>query len=135
MTKRGARKIHGRTDVKRDSGSLETKLPADGSGRSAMDESYTQVSRGEYHRVGVVSERPQAGRPALLIEFLFRLFEPGRKLEPGDMEKAMAIARALMERGYSVCFQDDGWISCERPVDGERVRYETEYLARLVKGL
>jgi hypothetical protein len=119
----------------REDRNMGARGPAGAAGPSVPEESYALVARGQNYRVGVVAERPLAGPPAHSMEFLLRLFETGQKLEPGEMEKAMAIVSELMDNGYSVCFQDDGWVCCEKPVDGERIRDEAGFLAGLVEGL
>ncbi len=107
---------------------------ADAAGPSVPEQTYARVASGQNYRVGIISERPEAGPPAISIEFLLRLFEVGQKLEPGRMETAMAISRTLMAHGYSVYFQDDGWVSCERPAGGMDAAVEARLLRDIVGG-
>ena len=124
MSRRAGGKLRVMDEGNGDDRNMEARGPAATAGPSVPEESYAQVARGQNYRIGLVAERPSAGPPVHSIEFLLRLFETWRKLEPGEMETAMAIARELIAHGYSVYFQDDGWVCCEKPIDGEDIRDE-----------
>jgi hypothetical protein len=97
-------------------------------------ESYRLLARGEDFRVGISKERPVEGPLVTSMEFLVRLFRTGKLLEPGDMERASELVNRLTGRGYSVYFQEDGWISCEKTVGNADVEGEACYLHGLLEG-
>jgi len=87
---------------------------------ASEDESYRSLLRDGDFRVGVLRERPQEGPVVMSMELLVRLFRTGMELGPNDMEMALELVRRLTGMGYSIFFQGDGWVSCEKPVgDGD----------------
>ena len=107
----------------------------EGKADAAVTETYRLLASGEGFRAGVATEVP-ADMPADMpaeasIEVVVRLFRTGKRLERAEMDRAMALVRELMDRGYSVYFQDDGWIACERPVGDT----DAEAEARRIQGL
>jgi len=97
------------------------------------EESYRLLARSDGFRVGLSQERGGERTVETTIEVLVRLFWTGKKLQPGDMERAAAVVRALLDRGYSVYFQEDGWIACERPAGDVNPAEETLSIQRLLE--
>ncbi len=110
--------------------------PSDGIGVSmeeeacvAEEESYRLLASGEGFRMGVLTERRLDATTGAAFEVLVRLFRTGARLDGAEMDRATALVRALVGRGYSVSFQDDGWVACERRAG------DAEAEARWVQGL
>jgi hypothetical protein len=82
-----------------------------------QEDSYRLLMKGDGFRVGLTVGPGMDGPPSATVEFLFRLFRSGRRLHPQEMERATELVRRLTLMGYDVFFQEDGWISCEKPVD------------------
>ena len=74
--------------------------------RAVEDETQRLLSSGEGFRVDGSTERPAEGPPVTTIAVLIRLFRTGRRLQTGQMDRAMALVRELMDRGHPVNFQE-----------------------------
>ena len=106
----------------------------EGEADAAGTESYRLLASGEGFRAGVATERPADTPAEASIEVVVRLFRTGRRLERDEMDRAMALVRELMDLGYSVYFQEDGWIACERPVRDSDAEAEARRIQGLVVG-
>jgi hypothetical protein len=96
--------------------------------------SYRLLAKGEDYRVGVTAERPAQGPLVNSIEFLVRLFRTGMRIGPVEVELALALVKKLAGMGYSIYFQEDGWILCEKPVDDADAAAEALRLQGLLGG-
>jgi hypothetical protein len=105
----------------------------EGQGTSG-EESYRLLMRCEGFRVGVLRERREEGPDVMSVELLVRLFRTGTRLGPDDMELALGLVKSLTGMGYSICFQGDGWVSCERPVGDADIEAEARLLRDLLEG-
>jgi len=98
------------------------------------DETYRLLAKGEGFRIGLATGPGGARPPTCTIEFLVRLFPTGGRIRPDDVERALELVRKLDGMGYSVWFQEDGWISCEKQVGDAGPEQEARRLQAIVQG-
>ena len=80
------------------------------------EESYRLLAQGDGYRIGLATEPGPDAPPSTSIEFLMRFFRRGQRLGAADMERASGLMARLTAMGYSVYFQEEGWVSCEKPI-------------------
>lgn len=98
------------------------------------DETYRLLAKGDGFRIGLATGLGGAEPPSDTIEFLVRLFPTGTTIRPEDVERALDLVRKLDRMGYSVCFQEDGWISCEKPMGDAGPDDEARHLQSIMQG-
>jgi len=96
------------------------------------EETYRLLAKGESFRIGLATRTGEADPPSTSIEFLVRLFRTGKRLGLDDVNRALELVNGLADMGYTVFFQEDGWISCERPVGEADAGAETQRLRTLL---
>jgi hypothetical protein len=102
--------------------------------RSANGESFQTVMRDEDFRAGIIATL-QAGRPPLVsIELLLRIFESFSAVDAASLEKATRILRRLIEEGYMVAHEDDGWFCCRKLIKSEETMAECDSLHEILDG-
>jgi hypothetical protein len=101
-------------------------------GLKEVEETYRLLAKGEGFRIGLATTQAEARPPTATMEFLVRLFRTGQMIRPEDMEKASELVKGLAGMGYSIFFQEDGWISCEKPVGDARAETEARHLQTLM---
>ena len=99
-----------------------------------QEETYRLLMQGDGFRIGLVVGHSIAAPPSATIEFLVRLFPTGDRLNPHEMERATELVRRLTRMGYQVYFQEDGWVSCEKPIGEAQADAETRFLQDLLMG-
>jgi hypothetical protein len=98
-----------------------------------VEESYRLLAQGDGFRIGLATEAGPDAPPSISIEFLMRLFRWGQRLGPADMERASGLVAKLTAMGYSVSFQEEGWVSCEKPIREADAEAEARSLRELLK--
>ena len=101
---------------------------------SEGEETYRLLEKGEGFRIGLATRQDVAEPPSTALEFLVRLFCTGQRIGPEDMERASGLVKGLAGMGYTIFFQDDGWISCERPVGALEAGEQARQLQSLLRG-
>ena len=99
-----------------------------------QDATYELLAPGDDFRIGLAVEPATGAPPSATIELLVRLFRTGEELTSEGMDRASALVGRLSALGYSVWFQDDGWVSCERPAGGTDAAVEARLLRDIVGG-
>lgn len=100
---------------------------------SEREESYRLLLKGEGFRIGLATGPGEAEAPSTTIELLVRLFWTGKRLGPDDMKRASGLVNELDCMGYPIFFQEDGWISCEKPVPEDGAGNEAERIRALLE--
>jgi hypothetical protein len=101
--------------------------------RSRPRESYRNFKRGEDHRIGVIVDLSQGGIPRFVIELTICVLGNRTHLDMTLLRRAGTISKVLVERGYALSHQDDGWILCERTLERDDVEDELLFLDRLIE--
>ena len=105
-----------------------------GEALSEGEETYRLLVKGEGFRIGLATRPCEAEPPSTTIEFLVRLFWIGERLGPDDIKRASELVKGLTGMGYSIFFQEDGWISCEKAVGEAGAGAEAQHLQGLLGG-
>lgn len=85
-------------------------------------------------RIGVSARLATGGVVRYTLEALISVLHRGGSLEFASSERALWLARAMEERGYTLTHNDDGWIVCELQVERDQVEPECNYIQDLLGG-
>jgi hypothetical protein len=94
-------------------------------------EAYHSVSSGGGSRLGVVVSVSPDGCCTYMIELLVNALADRGELQVSDMERAAGLSKRLKGLGYSMCHEEDGWLSFERVLQ----RGEVEEQCRVLTGV
>jgi hypothetical protein len=96
------------------------------------DEGYQVMARGDGFKIGLVARIDQAHKISYSVEFMIRVLEHGHKIDPPHIEKILRITEELIERGYTLTSQDDGWIYAECNITLDNIDNEKVSLMALL---
>ncbi len=114
--------------IKIDLKSLESKA------RLAISkEAYQQLDHTNDYRVGISVILSDDGEISNLIELVYCVFKKNAKVNISKLNVVLEISKVLMEKGYLIFHQDDGWIICEKAVKSEEIDNEYEFLKNLMQ--
>ncbi len=109
---------------------IDVRELAEDARRSGDGESYRIVVRTPALRIGVGARG--RSRPAYFVEVTLDPFPHRPRVDPARLEDAVAGARRLAARGYSLTCQDDGRVSGERAVGPRVLDREVDAVRSLV---
>lgn len=110
-----------------DLGSLARRAKASGDG-----EAYASVAKGPGYRLGVGARASRGREAAFFVEVVLDPFPDRPRLEPGRLREQATIGERLRSRGYDLCCDDAGVITCERALDRTDPEGELREVARLL---
>jgi len=89
-------------------------------------ESYRLVERNKSYRIGVGVELAPSGQPLFFVEIIIRLFADVSKPELDYLEKPLLFLKELKTRGYSLSYQDDSSIACQKAIRPDDIDTECQ---------
>ena len=101
--------------------------------RSGDGEAYVALARDVGSRYGVGARYASDGKREFFIEVVLDPFPHRPEVDPSDLAGQSARAARLRRRGYSLCCDDAGFITCERTVDRDSVQTELRAVRRLTR--
>ena len=100
--------------------------------RADNHEAYRIISQGDNFRLGISITISEEDKMVSTIEFIFSILKYHSEVEKKSLEKALKFSDTMINRGYSLFHQDDGWIICEKRLDKHEIRDEIEFMKNLV---
>ena len=100
-----------------------------------QEETYRLLVQGNGFRIGLTIGPGISVPPSITIELLIRLFQTGNRLGPNEMDRATKLVRSLTSMGNLIFFHEDGWVSCEKPVDDVDIEMEVQDFQYLLEQL
>jgi hypothetical protein len=95
-------------------------------------EGYFVIARGDGFKIGLVARIEQEHEISYSVEFLVRVLERNHTIDSPHIEKVMKITEELIERGYTLTSQDDGWIYAECNIIPDSIDNEKGFLLSLL---
>lgn len=95
-------------------------------------EGYLVLVKGDGFRIGLIARIDQANDIYHSIEFLVRVLEQNHPINPHHIEKFKILTEELIDRGYILTSQDDGWIYAESIINVDSIDDEKGFVLALL---
>jgi hypothetical protein len=96
-------------------------------------EAYKQLEKNEIFRVGVGARANSLEEPPFFIEVNIKLSKESGEVDLLKLSKALKCLKSLQAKGYSLTYQDDTCISCEKTKNPENIAEEYNEVITLLK--
>lgn len=83
---------------------------------SRDQEAYKLLEKTTSYRIGVGARTDPQNPPSFFIEVIVRLSTENDDVNLTRLEKNLHLLKALQMRGYSLTYQDDNSITCEKTI-------------------
>ena len=80
---------------------------------SVEKEAYIQWERTSTYRIGVGAKANPPTLPSFFVEVIISLSTDNRQVDLQRLENTLACLKSLKARGYTLTYEDGGFISCE----------------------
>lgn len=100
--------------------------------KSHHKEAYTLLDRNLTFRIGVGARADSSNAPTFFMEIIISLCPNSAEADLQNLEKTLEILKALRARKYSLIFQDDNRISCEKTLPKQSIPKEYEAVKSLM---
>jgi hypothetical protein len=91
---------------------------------SGNKEAYRLLEKTVCCRIGMGARADVPAPPSLFIEVIVALSTGNGEVHLPDLEKTLSLLKALQKEGYSLSFQDDNSISCEKTISPLKISQE-----------
>ena len=96
-------------------------------------EAYRIVEKNEIFRVGVGARANALEDPTFFVEVNLKLSPESGEVDIPRLEKMLQCLRTMQTRGYTLTYQDDTCISCEKAWDTQNLAKEYTSATYLLK--
>jgi hypothetical protein len=89
-------------------------------------EAYRQVSKSKAYRMGIGARVASSSSAVFFVEIVVNLSPDGGEVDLESLKKALTVLGTLKKNGYTLTFQDDSCILCEKISIAEDVQREID---------
>jgi len=93
---------------------LDTKALIEKAKASRDKEAYKLLEKSPSYRIGVGARTDSQNSPSFFIEIIVKLSTENGEVNLPRLEKTLHLLKTLQKRDYSLTYQDDNSISCEK---------------------
>jgi hypothetical protein len=105
---------------------VDTKALMEEAKVSRDKEAYKLLEKTLSYRIGVGARTDSPNPPSFFIEVIVKLSTENGEVNLPRLEKTLHVLRVLQERGYSLTYQDNNSISCEKTTSIHEISQECE---------
>jgi hypothetical protein len=95
---------------------INTKVLIEAAQNSKDKEAYKLLEKTQSYRIGVGARIDSPATPSFFIEVIIKLSTENGRVDLLRLKKSLFSLEALQNRGYTLTYQDDNSISCEKKV-------------------
>jgi hypothetical protein len=96
-------------------------------------DAYKQLEKNEIFRMGVGARANPLEEPPFFVEVNIKLSKESGEVDLLKLSKALNCLKSLQAKGYSLTYQDDTCISCEKTKNPENLTEECNEVITLLK--
>jgi hypothetical protein len=100
---------------------------------STNKETYRQLYKTQYYRIGVGARATSPSPPSFFVEVIVNLSDESKKVNLPRLEKVLRFLKELEARSYSLFYESANCISCETKIDSTNIDQEYTSLKSLIK--
>ena len=105
---------------------IDTKTLMEKAKASRDKEAYKPLEKTSSYRIGVGARIDSPNPPSFFLEVIMKLSTKNGEVNLPNLEKTLHSLKKLKKRGYSLTYQDDNSISCEKTTSLHEISQEYE---------
>ena len=103
---------------------INTKVLIEEAQNSKDKEAYKLLEKTQSHRIGVGARVDSPAPLSFFIEVIIKLSTENTKVDLPRLKKILISLEALQKKGYTLTYQDDNSISCEKKATVHKISQE-----------
>jgi hypothetical protein len=111
---------------------VDTKALMEEAKTSRDKEAYKLLEKSPLYRIGVGARTDSPNPPSFFTEVIVKLSTENGEVNLPRLEKTLHLLKALQKRGYSLTYQDDNSISCEKTTSVHEISQESEVARAII---
>jgi hypothetical protein len=103
---------------------VNTKALIEEAKTNKYKEAYNLLEKTQIYRIGVGARGNSPSPPSFFIEVIIKLSTESGNVNLQHLKKILTSLEAMQKEGYSLTYQDDNSISCEKTISADKILQE-----------